>query len=88
MKAVRVEIAGSVQGVFFRDTVSRAADVHGVAGWVRNRSDGSVEALLEGSDAAVDAVVEVCRIGPHGARVQEVSVSTEEPAGLTGFEVR
>ena len=88
MKCVRVEVSGSVQGVFFRETVRRAAAAQGVAGWVRNRSDGRVEALLEGDDAAVDSVVEVCRTGPEGATVQEVSVNAEEPADLTGFQVR
>ncbi|MGI8661468.1 MAG: acylphosphatase [Thermoleophilaceae bacterium] len=88
MKCVRVQVSGTVQGVFFRDTVSHAADERGVAGWVRNCSDGRVEAVLEGADDAVDSVVEVCRNGSEPARVQEVSVSVEEPAGLTGFEVR
>ena len=88
MKRVRAEVSGTVQGVFFRETVRRAAEAHGVAGWVRNCSDGSVEAVLEGADGAVDSVVEVCRTGSEPARVQEVSVSVEEPAGLTGFEVR
>lgn len=88
MKCVRVEVSGSVQGVFFRETVRRAAEAQGVAGWVRNRSDGRVEALLEGDDAAVDSVVEVCRTGPEGATVQEVSVNAEEPAEQTGFQVR
>ena len=88
MKCVRVEVSGSVQGVFFRETVRRAAEAQGVAGWVRNRSDGRVEALLEGDDAPVDSVVEVCRTGPEGATVQEVSVNAEEPADLTGFQVR
>jgi len=88
VKCVRVEVSGSVQGVFFRETVRRAAEAQGVAGWVRNRSDGRVEALLEGDDAAVDSVVEVCRTGPEGATVQEVSVTAEEPADLSGFQVR
>jgi acylphosphatase len=88
VKCVRVEVSGSVPGVFFRATVRRAAEAQGVAGWVRNRSDGRVEALLEGDDAAVDSVVEVCRTGPEGATVQEVSVNAEEPADLTGFQVR
>lgn len=88
MKRLRVQISGIVQGVFFRDTVRRAADAHGVAGWVRNCAGGRVEAVLEGDDDAVDSVVEVCRTGPQSAQVQEVSVSVEAPAGLTGFEVR
>ena len=88
MKCVRVQVSGTVQGVFFRDTVRSAADEKGVTGWARNCSDGRVEAVLEGDDDAVDSVVEVCRTGPDGARVHDVSVSAEAPAGLTRFEVR
>lgn len=88
MKCVRVQVSGTVQGVFFRDTVRSAADENGVTGWIRNCSDGRVEAVLEGDDDAVDSVVEVCRTGPDGARVHDVSVSAEAPAGLTRLEVR
>jgi len=88
VKCVRVQVSGTVQGVFFRDTVRSAADENGVTGWIRNCSDGRVEAVLEGDDDAVDSVVEVCRTGPDGARVHDVSVSAEAPAGLTRLEVR
>lgn len=85
---MRVVVSGTVQGVFFRDTVRRAATEHGVAGWVRNRSDGVVEAALEGPAEGVDAVVDVCRSGPRGADVTGVEVEEQEPAGDSGFEVR
>jgi len=84
----RVIVHGRVQGVFFRDTVRRAAQRGGVAGWVANRPDGSVEAQLEGAPEAVDATVEVCRRGPRGAHVEHVEVSECEPSGATGFAVR
>ena len=88
MKRAHVVVHGDVQGVFFRDTVSGAASEQGVAGWVRNNPDGTVEAVFEGSEEAVDALVELCRKGPRAARVGEVDVSSEEPEGLDGFEVR
>ncbi len=88
MKRAHVVVHGEVQGVFFRDTVRGAAAEHGVAGWVRNNSDGTVEAVFEGAGDDVDALVAVCREGPRGARVGEVELSSGEPEGLEGFEVR
>ncbi len=86
--AVRVVIHGDVQGVFFRDTCRRKAADAGVAGWVRNRSDGAVEALFEGDDDAVDQLCRWCETGPPQATVQRVEVISEEPSGLQRFEVR
>jgi acylphosphatase len=83
----RVTIHGRVQGVFFRDTTRRMAESRGVAGWVRNNPDGSVEAAFEGPDDAVDAMVRFAREGPRGAVVERVEVAEEEPEGLTGFRV-
>src|SRR5215510_12497975 len=65
----RVSIRGRVQGVGFRAHVEHAALTHGVEGWVRNRRDGSVEAVLSGSADAVTAVIDATRQGPPGARV-------------------
>jgi acylphosphatase len=77
-----------VQGVGFRyETRSRAQSL-GVAGWVRNLPDGSVEAAFEGADEAVESMVEWARRGPWGARVDEVEVSWEEPTDEPGFAVR
>jgi acylphosphatase len=84
----RVVIRGHVQGVFFRDSVRRLADRGGVAGWVANRRDGTVEAVFEGTPGEVERLIDFCRGGPRGARVDGVAVSEEEPAGLRGFEVR
>ena len=83
-----VVVHGLVQGVWFRETVRRGAETRGVRGWVRNRPDGSVEAVLEGDAAAVEAVVDVCRKGPRGARVDRVYAFDEQPDGLSGFVVR
>jgi len=83
----RVVVHGSVQGVFFRDTVRRHAFGAGVAGWVRNNRDGTVEAVFEGDPDAVERLVDLCRRGPAGARVDRVDVLAEEPERLSGFSV-
>jgi acylphosphatase len=84
----RVVAHGRVQGVFFRDSLRRRAQSLGVAGWARNRGDGSLEAVFEGPPRAVESLVEFSRRGPRGAEVTEVEVVEEEPEGLSGFEVR
>ncbi|MGI8920152.1 MAG: acylphosphatase [Solirubrobacteraceae bacterium] len=81
----RVVIHGHVQGVFFRDSLRRHARERGVAGWARNRSDGAVEAVLEGPEEAVMSVIEFCRRGPPDARVESVHTTEEPPEGLRGF---
>jgi acylphosphatase len=84
----RLVVHGRVQGVFFRDTARRMARSRRLAGWVRNLSDGTVEAVFEGESAAVEAMADWCAEGPRGASVELVEVENEEPEGLTGFEVR
>lgn len=84
----RVEVRGRVQGVFFRETTRREAARHGVTGWVRNRPDGTVEAVFEGAPGAVDALVAWTRHGPRSARVEAVAVFPEPPEGLERFTVR
>ena len=86
--ARRVVVHGFVQGVFFRDSTRRKAASRGVAGWVRNRSDGTVEALFEGDADAVDGMVAFAREGPRGAQVERVEVDVAEPEGRAGFEIR
>jgi acylphosphatase len=83
----RLVVRGHVQGVFFRETTRREAERRGVTGWVRNQPDGSVEAVLEGEAEAVERVIERCRSGPPGARVDAVDVEDEAPEGLGAFEV-
>jgi acylphosphatase len=82
-----VRAHGRVQGVFFRDSVRREAERRGVAGWARNCSDGSVEAVFEGDADAVEAMVEACRRGPGHAEVSELDVFDEPAEGLEGFRV-
>ena len=84
----RVVVHGDVQGVFFRDSTEKEAQRRGVAGWVRNREDGSVEAVFEGDEGSVDALVDFCRSGPSQASVERVDVEDEEPEGLDGFSAR
>jgi len=84
----RIVVHGLVQGVFFRDTVRRQASTRGMAGWVRNNPDGTVEAVFEGSEDGVDALVRLCREGPPGARVDRVDVFDEAPEELSGFAIR
>ena len=81
-------VRGRVQGVFFRDSVRERARAHGVSGWISNRSDGAVEAVLEGRADHVDRVVRFCRIGPRQAQVDSVDVQEEAPEGVSGFEIR
>ena len=83
----RVVVSGRVQGVFFRDSCRREAVAAGVAGWVRNRRDGRVEAVFEGSPGAVERLVAWCRAGPPRAHVDALEVHDEEPVGETGFAV-
>jgi acylphosphatase len=84
----RVVVHGHVQGVFFRETARRRAQSAGVAGWIANWPDGTVQAVFEGESEAVERLVDYCRAGPRGAQVDRVDVVDEEPEGLSGFGVR
>lgn len=79
-------VRGEVQGVFFRASVSRLAEQLGVAGFARNRDDGSVEMAFEGPADAVEQLVSYCADGPEEARVSGVEVDEEEPEGASGFD--
>jgi acylphosphatase len=83
----RVIVHGRVQGVFFRDATRRLAELHGVAGSVRNTTDGTVEAVFEGLPDAVEKLVAFCEEGPRGAAVERVDVYEESPEGLRDFRV-
>jgi acylphosphatase len=87
-KIVRVLILGRVQGVWYRRWTVEAATARGIHGWVRNRSDGSVEAVFSGPDFHVDALIEACRQGPPAAQVSEIRQEpwTEKPE--PGFHQR
>ena len=83
-----VILTGRVQGVFFRDSLRRRAQTRGVAGWARNRPDGSIEAVFEGPETEVIGMLVYSREGPPQAHVETMTSSSEEPEGLSGFSVR
>lgn len=88
-KRVHLLVEGRVQGVYFRQGMMETAEKNNVLGWVRNLPDNKVEAVLEGNDSNVDAVVEWARFGPAGAVVQELKVTEEEYVGeFSDFEIR
>ena len=89
MSAVRrrVVVRGDVQGVFFRDSTRKRAEAERVAGWVRNRDDGAVEAAFEGDREAVERLVEFCREGPARATVEDLQVIDEDLEKTKGFSV-
>lgn len=86
--ARHLSIHGRVQGVFYRAWMEQAARELGLAGWVRNRRDGTVEAVVQGEDRAVERLIECAGDGPPAARVGHVAVSECEPLDLSGFEQR
>ena len=85
---VRVVVSGRVQGVWFRDSCRERARVERVGGWVRNRSDGSVEAEFEGHEDAVARMVAWCRQGPPRANVTDMTTAALEPIGEQAFRIR
>ena len=87
-KAVRVHVFGRVQGVWYRGWTVETASGLGLSGWVRNRSDGTVEALFAGPPETVDRMVEACRRGPPAAVVRDVAVETADDPGPGSFEQR
>ncbi len=87
-KTVRLVISGRVQGVSYRWWTVGEATKRGLNGWVRNRRDGSVEALVSGAAHAVDEFIEACRQGPPAARVNDIEIIPEEGAVTGGFEQR
>jgi acylphosphatase len=87
-RRVRVLVRGRVQGVFFRAESRARAESLDLAGSVRNLPDGAVEAVFEGDPERVESMVDWCRRGPEGASVEGVEVSSEEPTGERGFDLR
>jgi acylphosphatase len=85
MQTVRMRIAGRVQGVGYRVWATRIATGLGLRGWVRNRSDGTVEMLVTGPDNAVAAMIEAAHQGPPAARVREVHVCDDRDDGSVNF---
>ncbi|MDZ7850588.1 MAG: acylphosphatase [Halodesulfurarchaeum sp.] len=87
-KRAHVYVSGRVQGVYFRANTRDQARKRDVDGWVKNLADGRVEAVFEGEPAAVESMIEWCHEGSPAAEVSDVTVSTEEPIALEGFEIR
>jgi acylphosphatase len=86
VKTLRLVIHGRVHGVFFRDSMRREAQRLGITGWVCNRSDGSVEAAVQGEPAAVDAIVRWSHQGPQHAQVARVVIEPDD-GSYNSFEV-
>ena len=84
----QVRVTGRVQGVWFRQSTKNTAEQHGVKGWCRNNPDSSVEAVFEGNEAAVKAVLDWCKKGPVMARVDNLQVDWQTPSGeFDRFEI-
>jgi acylphosphatase len=86
-RTVHIRVEGRVQGVGYRAFVEMRAAELGVSGWVRNRRDGSVEAVLQGSPDAVEAILDACRAGPPASRVARLDIVGEGVGAFDGFEV-
>ena len=87
MRTVRVRISGRVQGVGYRYWMERTAGDLGLSGWVRNRVDGSVEAVLSGAEPDVEAMIARCQHGPRSAAVASVDIADEPESPAPGFKV-
>jgi acylphosphatase len=90
-RTIRLRIAGRVQGVGYRDFVRGEAEARGLTGWVRNRRDGTVEAMISGVADAVDELIAACWRGPPAARVADIQIETalgDEDIPAAGFAVR
>jgi len=86
---IHLIISGEVQGVFFRANTRRFASELGVTGWVRNLPDGMLEVVAEGRKALLDRLIEYCRKGPDGAKVEEMEIEWGKPKNeFTSFDVR
>ncbi|MBV9735178.1 MAG: acylphosphatase [Acidisphaera sp.] len=85
MSAKRLVIGGRVQGVGYREWLIAAAEALGISGWVRNRGDGTVEALVSGDAASVEELLRACRRGPRGAQVTSIDEEMAEAPDQPGF---
>ena len=85
--ALHVIVEGRVQGVGFRAFLEREAKARGLRGWVRNRSDGSVEAVFSGEEEDVQSMVVACHRGPRMSLVKDVKTTPQPPGEWKGFEV-
>lgn len=86
-KAVKVEIFGTVQGIFFRDFIKQNAEALEIRGYVRNKPDGSVEAWIEGNEDSVKKMIEICKKGPQHSIIKKVDIFDENFQGLKDFKI-
>jgi len=87
-RTIHIRVEGRVQGVGYRAFVERHATAAQLSGWVRNRRDGSVEAVFQGAPDAVEHMLDLCRAGPPGAHVEKVEIIGEGVGAYEGFAVR
>lgn len=84
-----VFLTGTVQGVFFRSSTRSQARIHKVRGWIKNLPDGRVESVMEGEKSEVESLIEFCKKGPSGSRIENVEIEWERPShSFSGFEIR
>lgn len=89
LKRVHLLVSGKVQGVYYRQGMKETAEKNNVVGWVRNLPDNSVEAILEGDESNIDAVIDWSRLGPGGAFVEKLKVIEENHnSEFSEFEIR
>ena len=87
MKTFHILISGKVQGVFFRQTAKKVAEQHSINGWIRNRTDGSVEAVVSGDIIATGAFISWCKKGPQKSQVLEVKVTPQKFLLFNQFDI-
>jgi acylphosphatase len=87
MKTMHLLIHGKVQGVFYRASAKEQADLLSLSGWIRNTEDGSVEAVVTGTEENIDSFISWCRKGPKQAVVNDIQVTPKPDEGLKGFKV-
>jgi acylphosphatase len=88
METVHLLITGKVQGVFFRDSSKKVAEKLNITGWIKNRQDNKVEAMVSGDEKDVKAFIDWCKSGPERAEVEEVIVSEKEKISFKKFEIK
>lgn len=88
METVHLVISGKVQGVFFRDSSKKVAEKLNITGWIKNRQDNKVEAMVSGDEKDVKAFIDWCKSGPERAEVEEVIVSEKEKISFKKFEIK
>jgi len=88
METVHLLISGKVQGVFFRDSSRMVAQKLNITGWIKNRQDDKVEAMISGDEKDLQAFINWCKSGPDRAEVEEVIVSKQEKTSFERFEIK